>query len=187
MTTKPFDQLRFCRSASALIDHWLNLRQAGATCPSKSDFTPMKLGRHLPDVFMLEWVNEDTVFIRVAGTRTTNVTAQDSTGKNLLDVCLPEHASSFREFYHKMRSGGHAGVTEHPLPNAAFPCLAKSLQLPLLDKNGEPTFFVGVAKAISIDKRQQDFRQLGASSTISLDIWFSNLTATDCRLEAKTG
>lgn len=182
-----YDELRFYASAATLVDHWTDLLTPGQICPAKKDFSPMRLGKSLPDVFMLEWRDEDHIIIRVAGSRTINVTQTDTTGMNMLDVCIPEHRETLKDFYRKMRTGLYAGVTEHALSKTALPCTAKGLQMPLLDENGEAIFFVGVTKAVPMVKKQQDFRQKNEKSVVSIDVWFTNLNVHQAPIDAKIG
>lgn len=182
-----FEELRFYTSASALVDHWLDLRKPGQSCPYKTDFSPMRMGKMLPDVFMVEWQDDDHVMIRVAGSRTTDVTQEDATGQNMLDICLPEHRAAMRDFYRKMRSGQFAGVTEHALSRTPAPSTAKGLQFPLLDENGDARFFVGVTKAVPMRKCQEDFRVRSENAPVSLNVWFSNLSVHSAPLDAKIG
>lgn len=170
-----FNELRFHTSAAALVDQWLDLRASGQPCAFKKDFSPMRMGKTLPDVFMVEWKDDDHMIIRVAGSRTSDVTREDMTGKNMLDVVLPEHRLLMRDFYRKMRSGIFAGVTEHALSKTPRPSTAKGLQLPLLSKSGELKFFIGVTKVVPIEKNLQDFRAKTKNSPVSLNVWFTEL------------
>lgn len=181
----PLDDLRFCTSAEALIDHWLELREPGQLCPKKSDFTPMKMGKTLPDVFMTEWQSEDTIIVRVAGSRTTQVTKVDWTGSNILDTCLPEHRQLFEEFYFKLRSGKVAATAEHSVPHVVRSMVVRSLQLPLLDTDGEARFFVGITRLLPTHKRLKDYRELSNDADISLNVWYTDLTHSEPQPETK--
>lgn len=169
------DSMRFCTSAEALVDHWLDLRAPDRLCPYKRDFSPMHMGKALPDVFLTEWRDHNHVIVRVAGSRTSHVTVEDRTGQNILDVCLAEHRPDFTEFYSKLRTGEYAGVSEHPLPHLSSRMIAKSMQLPLLDDDGDARFFVGIVKTMPLAKSHQDFRDKDASSGVSLNVWFQKL------------
>lgn len=184
---QPYDELRFCTSASALVDHWLDLRAPGQLCPLKKDFSPMRMGKTLPDVFLVECVDDDHQIVRVAGSRTSEVTQIDVTGQNMLDVCLPEHRSAIREFYIKMRTGCFAGVTEHALSKTALPSVAKGLQLPLMCDKGNVKYFVGITRAELMEKSQQDFRDRSKNSVVSLNVWFTNLNVQKAPIDQKIG
>lgn len=174
--TKPFADLRVFTGAEALMDHWLTLRGPHESCPHKKDFSPMALGRFLPDIFLTEWVDDTTVMIRVAGSRTSEIVGCDATGRNLFDVCLKEHVASMREFFRRMRSGTVAGVTQNPLPHMDVPSMAKALFLPLLGNKGETRYFVGAARSLPLSKCQEDFRQGGHDAHVSLDVWFQDIS-----------
>lgn len=182
-----YDELRFYTSADALVDHWLDLQKPNQTCPQKKDFSPMRMGKFLPDVFLAEWQDDDHVMIRVAGSRTKDVTRVDTTGMNMLDICLPEHRPTLQDFYRRMRTGKVAGVTEQPLLMTAVPSVAKGLQLPLGDEGGDIKFFVGVTKAIPINHSQLDFRLRANKSVTSLHMWFTNLSVQNAPMNSKIG
>lgn len=182
---QPFDELRFCTSASALVDHWLDLRTPGQPCPYKKDFSPMRMGKTLPDVFLVESIDDDHLIIRVAGSRTSEVTQVDVTGQNMLDVCLPEHRSAMREFYVKMRSGNYAGVTEHALSKTLVPSTAKGLQFPLMCDKGDVKYFVGITRAEPMKKNLLDFRDKDKNAVVSLNVWFANLSVQEAPIDQK--
>lgn len=145
----------------------------------------MRMGKTLPDVFLVESVDDDHQIIRVAGSRTSEVTQVDVTGQNMLDVCLPEHRSAMREFYVKMRTGCFAGVTEHALSKTILPSVAKGLQLPLMCDKGNVKYFVGITRAESMKKDQQDFRDKSKKAGISLNVWFTNLNVQKAPIDQK--
>lgn len=182
-----YEALRFNASADALLDHWMNLRMPGTLCPAKKDFNPMIMGKYLPDVFMVEWIDEDTVIIRVAGSRTTDITHRDTTGNNLMDNTVPSNQEILKHFYEKMRNGLYAGVSEHRLIHAARPSNAISLQLPLLDENGDATFFVGVIKAAPIDTDSQNIQFNSKKEQADIHTSFANLNVRQAPIEIKLG
>ncbi len=182
-----YDELRFNKCAAALLDHWMNLRAPGTICPDKKDFMPMKMGKYLPDVFLAEWVDEDHVIIRVAGTRTADVTRRDTTGNNLLDNSIPGNKHILQEFYQKMRTGQFAGVSKHRLSRAARPTNAIGLQLPLLDADGHANFFVGVIKAGLLETSEQVGQADNENFAGVITVWHTNLSVQEAPIEIKLG
>ena len=182
-----YDELRINECAAALLDHWLDLRAPGTVCPYKKDFMPMKLGQFLPDVFLAEWIDEDNIIIRVAGTRTSDVTRRDTTGNNLLDNSIPENKRILREFYRKMRSGHLAGLSKHRISRAVRPTNALCMQLPLLDANGQVNFFVGVIKASPLETSELSFEANNENSTSNITVWHTNLNVHQAPTEIKIG
>ncbi len=182
-----YDELRFNKSAAALLDHWMNLRTPGTACPHKKDFMPMKMGKYLPDVFMAEWVDDDHVIIRVAGSRTTDVTRRDTTGNNLMDNSIPGNKFVLQQFYRKMRTGQFAGVSQHRLSHAAHPTNAIGLQLPLLDADGKANFFVGIIKAKQIESNEPAFHIDGENSAGVIAVRYTNLSVQQAPMEIKLG
>ncbi len=182
-----YDELRFNKSAAALLDYWMILRAPGTMCPNKKDFMPMKMGKYLPDVFLAEWTDEDHVIIRVAGSRTADVTGTDATGNNIMANSVPGNQRTLRDFYHKMRTGQFAGVSEHPVSRTARQLIAMSLQLPLLDENNNANFFVGVLKAAPVNSHDQDFRFENEKKPATINIRLINLSVQQAPMEKKLG
>lgn len=144
------DALRFCPSASKLLDQWLILRPDATTCPSRKNFDPMTLGGALPDVFLVECHNDDLVSIRVAGSQTKNVTQKDRTGENVFDICHPSHVESVKSLYNRVCSEKVAAMSEYISVNKYGRFTAKSLHLPLLGEDNSVQYIVGVTKALPI-------------------------------------
>jgi len=182
-----YDELRFNASAGALLDQWAILRAPGSLCPAKQDFNPMTMGKYLPDVFMAEFVDEDHVIIRVAGSRTTDVTLHDTTGNNIMDNKAPGNRETLKHFYEKMRSGRYAGISENRLTNATRPSNAVALQLPLLDPEGRANFFVGVIKAVPIEVNTQNIVPRMKKTATIIRTSFTNLSVCQAPIELKIG
>ena len=175
----PFDELRLYPSASALVDYWLELRKPGETCPYKSDFSPMHLGKVLPDVFLTEWLDANNILIRVAGSNTSDVMQQDVTGKNLLDVVPAEHRSAIGDFHKKMQNDLCAVATVYEMAGHLTPKIARTLHLPLLDDDGSVSFFVGVTKAHSKERNNANIRTMLSSSKTSMSVKIINLNVSN--------
>lgn len=182
-----YDELRFDESASSLLDYWMSLRGPNIICPNKKDFMPMTLGKFLPDVFLVEWTDDDHVLIRVAGSRTMDVTGTDATGRNVLANTVPGNKNILQCFYKKMRTGQFAGLSEHPVTRAARQRTAVSLQLPLLDEKGRANFFVGVIKASLVKSEEQNFCLEDEEKPAVIKTWLSNLSVYRAPIELKLG
>lgn len=182
-----YDELRFNKSAAALLDYWISLRAPGTMCPNKKDFMPMKMGKYLPDVFLAEWTDGDHVLIRVAGSRTTDVTGTDTTGNNIMANSVPGNQHILQDFYQKMRTGRFAGVSEHPVSKPARQLIAVALQLPLLDKSGNANFFVGVIKATPIKSEIQNFLLENEKKPAIINARLTNLSVHQAPMEKKLG
>ena len=182
-----YEELRFNASADALLDQWMNLRAPGALCPNKQDFNPMTMGKHLPDVFMAEFVDNDHVMVRVAGSRTTDVTRRDTTGSNIMDNGGTNNKDTLVHFYTKMRTGLYAGISEHHLHNAARPSKVIALQLPLLDADGKANFFVGIIKAERSNENSQSIQHNLEKTQTVIHTSFTNLSVHRAPIESKLG
>ena len=182
-----YNELRFNKSAAALLDHWMALRAPDTMCPDKKDFMPMKMGKYLPDVFLAECIDDDHVMIRVAGSRTSDVTGSDTTGNNIIANSIPGNRAVLQNFYRKMRSGMYAGVSKHLVSRAARPTIAIGLQLPLLDEDGDANFFVGVIKANPIKPADQYFNIRNGKRQDVINTWLTNLSVCQSAMEIKIG
>ena len=173
------DELRLYPSASALVDYWLELRKPGKYCPYKRDFSPMNLGKTLPDVFLTKWFDADKILIRVAGSNTSEVMQQDVTGKNWLDVVPSEHRHAIGDFHKQMRADRCAVSTVYDLPGMLTSKIARTVHLPLLDDDGSVGYFVGVTKAFSKERNDSNIRAMLSGSKPSMTIKITDLNVSD--------
>lgn len=171
----PFDALRFCSSASTLLDHWLFLRADKPVCPAKKDFDPMALRSALPDVFLAERHSNDIAVIRVAGSETKYVTHKDRTGANIFSICHPSHIETLKTLYSKVCTNVVAAVSETIDSNIYGRFTAKSLHLPLLASDNSVRYVIGVTKALSLDKASLSKWQNEPASATKLDVFYTDL------------
>ncbi|WP_262694592.1 PAS domain-containing protein [Kordiimonas aquimaris] len=157
--------LRFCDSASVLLDYWLSIKADDQLCPLKRDFSPMQLKAALPDLFLAEQHNDNYAELRVVGSNIVEITGSDKTRANVYDICRPEHAPTIKQIYGEIRSGTVAAVSEHIINNQYGQRVAKSLHLPLRSNDNDVRFVVGVAKALPI---ASDHHEIIGSSTHSV-------------------
>lgn len=150
--TTPYEELFFCNSAIALLDYWFSIKKADQLCPSKRDFSPMMMKAALPDIFLTEQHNPNHAELRVSGTNIREITGADQTGANIYDICKPSQARTLKALYAKVAEGQHAAISEHVILNQYGRKHAKALHLPLMCKQGEICYVVGVAKAMNITK-----------------------------------
>lgn len=168
--TSPLEDLRFCDSASVLLDHWLSIKPDDQPCPLKSDFSPMQLKAALPDLFLAEQHNDNYAELRVVGSNIAEITGTDKTRANVYDICKQEHIQTIKQIYGQVRSGVVAAVSEHVINNQYGRRVAKSLHLPLRSNDNDIRFVVGVAKAMPITSYHHEIVSSVAHSMIGESI-----------------
>lgn len=67
-----------------LGNHWEGIREDG-NIPHKSAFNPMKVASILPELCIMERMDDETVLYRLSGTGLTERSGMDLTGRNVLD------------------------------------------------------------------------------------------------------
>lgn len=98
------------KAFTTLYDQWQDVRD-GDAIPRKSDINPMKISSILPEIAIMERIDQDTVVFRLAGTRLVERAGFDLTNSNTLET-FPEAAR------HIMSSAYEK--------SAAKPCAVKS-------------------------------------------------------------
>lgn len=123
-TMKAFDEL---------YTYWSSLRD-GNKIPLKSNFDPMKVMSILPEIAIMERVDDDTVIYRLAGTALSERAGREMTGINTLDNFPGEAKKYINEAYAKSAaqpSAGHHKVILNYEHDASYE--VNCLYLPLCD------------------------------------------------------
>jgi len=157
---KSTESIKFCEEASTLIDTWKALpKKTNCSFPHKESFSPTSLGKFLRSVFLFEYLESGEIVARVAGTSIREFLEQEITGLNLLDICPPEFKESMASHFTKMMETSCTGYLERPYKTpSGLVQLVRSIQLPLLNKDDKPTFFVGVAKSYLLPEHMADLK-----------------------------
>jgi len=173
------NNLKFCDEATALIDIWRAMpRESHAVCPAKSDFMPMKMRRHLRSTILYERRAKDEIIIRVVGTTLDQFIGQHLTGKNILSIIPPEHGRSFNRYYENLHKYQCGGIMERQIRSAGGSInMVKTMQLPLLNPQGEATFFVGIAIPGTLPKHFTDYRSASVHASRNIDITYVDIGA----------
>ena len=173
------EALKFCDEATALTNLWLSLpRRNGAICPTKADFSPMKLRKHLKSVVLYERLKNGEILARVAGTNIEQFLGIDITGHNILEIFPPEFTRAYHRYYLNLAEFPCAGIVERPVRGsrgAAY--MVRTLQLPMLNTSGEAVHFVGIAKSYPLPKHFTDYRGAAMTASRNLDICYVDIGA----------
>ena len=84
----------------ALLDHWIDSRD-GNSIPRKSDINPMNIHSILPEIVIMERIDQDSVVYRLAGTELAERSGFDLTGLNTLDTFPPAARKTINDAYLK--------------------------------------------------------------------------------------
>jgi len=169
--------LKINEEANALADVWLALpRRAGSNIPAKADFNPMQLRRYLRASILYQRTKSGDVIIRVVGTRVEQLLGQFLTGKNILTQVPPENARAYELYFKNLSCQPCAGIVERPIHSpGGGSFLVKTAHLPLLDENGQATYFIGIAAASSLPKHFTDYRSAAVRAAHNLDISYVDI------------
>lgn len=177
--SKELNNLRYCDTAAAVTDLWLSLpRRDGSLCPEKKDFSPVKLGKYLSSVVLYERMDSNRIIVRVAGTQIREFLGSEITGQNLIDIFPPEFVPAYITYYDNLRAYPCAGIVERPIRvmgGAAY--LVKTLQLPLMDENGEIKYFFGTSQFSPLPKQFTDIRSAAMTASRNLKIQYHDIGA----------
>ncbi|WP_308909034.1 PAS domain-containing protein [Pseudokordiimonas caeni] len=153
----PIDLSILCKdeAAKALVDLWLQLSEesvaaTGRRIPAKSAFTPMKIARYLPYIFMLEWTDTGALQIRLAGTAFSAHFGRNLTGLKIDDLPTSLLTKGEMDYFRVLHTFRCAGSHEVLITDkkSAKPVLYRSIHLPLADANGQPRFIIGASRAL---------------------------------------
>ncbi|MBV1900767.1 MAG: PAS domain-containing protein [Kordiimonadaceae bacterium] len=149
---------QFPNTPQRLIDYWASLpTQAGASCPTRANFSVKGITSFMPEVFIIECAEGDVLRILQIGTKLDRDIGRDLTHKDILKVLPAEHVSGEMAFYRNLCRTPCAGMTTHSLQNTiGWPSLYKAVLLPLLDASGDVRFFVGAGTLLRMEEAVAD-------------------------------
>jgi hypothetical protein len=128
------------------VDFWRNLpRDSGNILPYRLAVNPSLIKRLLPYLFIFRAKAEMVLEVRLSGTALDTLSEQPMTGRNYLDLC-PESEKAL--YWHTLRlireqPCGLMIVRDVMFPGGKINRL-KSINFPMLDSDGLPTFVLGV-------------------------------------------
>ncbi|PCI73776.1 MAG: hypothetical protein COB20_15875 [SAR86 cluster bacterium] len=141
---------QFSKTPQRLIDYWTSLpTSAGATCPTRANFSVKGITSFMQEVFTIEWGNEGTLRILQIGTKLDQGLGHDLTHRDILEMVPKAHLSGELAFYRNLCGTPCAGMTTHSFQSTnGRPLLYKAVLLPLLDTAGDVRFFVGAGSIL---------------------------------------
>jgi len=84
------------------VDLWHDSRSSGQPVPDRSGFDPMRLGKLLPHVHMLEFHARDTLVYRLSGTAELRRLGSDPQGQNYFELTDRAAGDYLRRHMHSM-------------------------------------------------------------------------------------
>jgi len=159
MWAKTLEDLKYSQATQELIACWRDLPRTDASvCPKRADFSSIRIGAFLAEVFISEWQNEDVLHIIQAGTKLDRLLGKDITGRNIFEVLPPELVDDERSYYKTLRETPCAGmITRHARNLNGRPFVYRTMQLPLLDPHGEIRYFVGTGVVLTDEVLEHEF------------------------------
>jgi len=135
--------------------------------PLRSAFDPMKIHRHLPDIYIAERKSDAVLTVRVAGTAIDEAAGFSMQGANYFDVCLPQE----REFFiavtgAMLKQPCGMKLTRRVTLKSGQVFKYSAMCFPFADRDGVPRYIVGMAK-IAADASRSHFE---TSSTLRSEI-----------------
>lgn len=130
------------KAFTILYDHWMDT-QNGASIPHKSDINPMKIHKILPEVAIMERIDQDTVVYRLAGTELAERSGFDLTGLNTLETFPANVREAISNAYIKVAKKPCAAYHKVIMSfEKGMECELECLYLPLSDDDGEACYLI---------------------------------------------
>lgn len=129
-----------------LTAYWRRLQEeSGGEVPARRGFNPARVVQALPHIYLLKQTDQATIEVRLCGTAIDDLSGVPITGKNYLDVCLPEERDYYRLVIHQSLATPCAMKLIQDVTYASGRNLTLvTLAYPLSDEDGIPRFLVGV-------------------------------------------
>ena len=147
---KPAGPVPVARALHKLWRYWqeLQVRQTPGTqapsIPAKTTLRLGGLGTVLPNIVLSEWLDEDKIIIRLAGTMVEEMTGQALAGVNLLDLTPATQRHDIGRVYTNLFTvpcGFH--ISESIRVGDGKKYTLAALVLPLADADGAACFAIG--------------------------------------------
>lgn len=132
-----------CPENRAVLDYWLALR-GDADMPPRDRFNPMRIGRHLPNVIMLEPQGPESAIVRTFGTELCRRLGVDLTGADLVQLYQGERRQGLRELIEGLTRARVISVahSEWTTPSGHH-FITENLWLPFAGADGSVTRMLG--------------------------------------------
>ena len=140
------------KAFKVLFDHWLDMRE-GDSIPRKSDINPMKIHSVLPEIAIMERIDQDAVVYRLAGTELAERSGFDVTGLNTLETFPVNARKAINEAYLKVAKKPCAAY--HKVIMTFENDMQSELEcfyLPLCNDDGEASYLITLMFAENKDE-----------------------------------
>lgn len=154
----------------ALVDHWLDLyRAAGGALPALRAIDPLRLGRHLPDICILDHEGDDNHRFRLAGGNVNEFYGGEAKGRLLHELVEARTAERLLPMARSILAEPAAVLhgLSSMLPDWNNSVALQRISLPLADAEGHARHIIsatvfrhdraGVSGVVSADYRH-DYR-----------------------------
>lgn len=140
------------KAFKVLFDHWMDTRD-GDAIPRKSDINPMKIHSILPEIAIMERIDQDAVVYRLAGTELAERSGFDVTGINTLETFPVSARKAINEAYLKVAKKPCAAyhkviMTFENDAQSELDCF----YLPLRNDDGEASYLISLMFADNKDE-----------------------------------
>jgi hypothetical protein len=138
----------------ALVSHWLDLyAAAGHRVPPVTAIDPLQLGRHLPDICILNHEGGNVFRFRLAGGHVNEMYGQEVKGKDLAEVVESPTRERLLDMAHAILAPPTAilhGLSSM-LPQWNYSMALQRISLPLADAAGVPRHIISATAAFRYD------------------------------------
>lgn len=131
-----------------LARHWRTIRKAGALTPDRSDFDPTAIRRILPNIHLMEFVDDDHLIYRLIGHEEVRRLGNDLKGVNYFDRIDPEVRQLARRLFPDLfRHCCGVIVSANEIYDDGSTVRADYLGLPLAQKDAPARFVISVIES----------------------------------------
>jgi len=144
--------------------YWLRLQAeatppagGGVAIPTRRQFNPTGISALLPYIFILEFVDAETIILRLAGTAIDDALGRSIAGKNIVDLYKGEERAFFLDIQNRMIAQPCGAVLKRQIILAdGVKLKATSKNLPLKGEDGVVRYNVGLVSSLMTEAETFD-------------------------------
>jgi hypothetical protein len=144
--------------------YWLRLQAeatppggGGVAIPTRRQFNPTGISALLPYIFILEFVDAETIIPRLTGTAIDDALGRSIAGKNIVDLYKGEDRAFFLDIHNRMIAQPCGAVVKRQIIMADGVKLnATSKNLPLKGEDGVVRYNVGLMSGLMAEAESFD-------------------------------
>mgnify|MGYP003646169963 FL=1 len=130
---------------SDLIKCWQSMPKNGGSAPLKTQFSPSKIRRLMPHLFLLELSSKKAINVRLMGSAVEGVLDQTASRDTVFNTLLSKDWRFYDRFMKACGGASCAGRFSRSVERLdGITVKVDSLGVPLADKNGTPRYTLGV-------------------------------------------